>query len=445
MQGGQDGQSLYLTIDRTLQYIVEKELAAGVRQSGSKSGTVVMMEPATGRILAMASSPGFNPNSTRDYKPWQWRNRAVVDSHEPGSTFKVILMAAALDADVIRSSQSLDCENGQYVVSGKTIRDTKPHGFLSVPEILKYSSNIGMSKIGVKLGRERFHQYLRRFGFGQRTGVELPGESRGQMRPANRWFELDLATISFGQGIAVSPLQLTAATAAIANDGKLMRPYLVERIVDGHGELVEQRRPELREQVVSQKVARRVAEMMVMTTEEGGTGTLARVPGHDVAGKTGTAQKADRVIGGYSVDKRIGSFLGFVPAKDPKFVMLVLMDEPSGKSYGGLVAAPVFSRIASQALQHMGVAPTRKESRRHLEPLAEVPPLQDAPFRPKGSGSGNMPDFKGLSYRQVLSSMEKSGLNIRLEGTGQVVEQSPTPGDPIGADEEIWVRFARLQ
>ena len=444
--GGRPGHSLYLSLDRDLQYILEKELAAGVRESGSRSGTAVMMEPSTGRVLAMASSPGFNPNSPGDFGAALRRNRAVVDAHEPGSTFKIFLMAAALDADVIRSSQSFDCENGRYVVSGKTIRDHKPYGRLSVPEILKYSSNIGTAKIGQKLERRRYYDYLRNFGFGERTGVELPGESKGVMRPPQRWFDLDLATISFGQGISVTPLQLVSATSAIANGGRLMQPYLVERVVDGDGVLVEQVSPRQLRQVVSKKVADKVTEMMIQVTEEGGTGTLSRVPGHRVAGKTGTAQKVDPVAGGYSMDKRIGSFVGFVPADDPRLCLLVLMDEPKDGAYGGLVAAPVFSRIATQSLQHLGVAPTDKSSRRRVEPLDEVPPLEDpVAANIRQADGARMPDFRGLSYRQVLGAMKKTGLNIRLEGSGRAVAQNPAAGGTVGARDQVWVRFAQVQ
>lgn len=443
---GDLGHSLYLTIDRNLQFLVEKELAAQVRAMRARAGTVVLLDPATGRVLAMASQPDYNPNAFWKYKPEQWRNRAICDSFEPGSTFKIFLIAAALEQGVVKKNQTIYCENGKFRVGGRTINDHKPYKNLTVPEILKVSSNIGTAKIAKSLERERFHHYIERFGFGAPTGIDLPGEAVGLVRNPSQWFEIDLAAISFGQGISVTPMQLAAATAAIANGGTLMRPYLVEKIVDSHGQVVRQQTPTAVRRVVSRETADLVREMMAAVTETGGTGTLAAVPGFRVAGKTGTAQKVDPVTGGYSVDKRVSSFVGFVPVEDPKLVMVVMLDEPQEQTYGGLVAAPIFSRIATPALIHLGVSPTAPRQESPLPPVIEARNLVPlAPLiepAPGGEGPGRMPDLTGMSYRQVLQVMERTGLNIRLEGSGRVVEQVPRYGEPIRYDSEVRVRLA---
>ncbi|MDO3378824.1 penicillin-binding protein [Geoalkalibacter halelectricus] len=437
--------SLHLTIDRNLQYVVERELAAQVRAMRARAGTVVLMEPATGRILAMASQPDFNPNVFWRHKPEQWRNRAISDTFEPGSTFKIFLMAAALEQGVIRANQTFFCENGRYRIGGRTIHDHRPYQNLTAAEILKVSSNIGTAKIAKILERERFHHYIERFGFGHRTGIDLRGEVTGLVRGPGQWFEIDLAAISFGQGISVTALQLASATSAIANGGRLMRPYLVERIVDGQGQVVREQTPTVMHRVVSREVAAQVRDMMVAATEQGGTGTLAAIPGFRVAGKTGTAQKVDPVTGGYSADKRVSSFVGFVPAEDPQLVMVVVLDEPQEKTYGGLVAAPVFSRIGGQALRQLGISPTLPKGIDPLPPVLEVRTPALAPLvvgEPSGEGPGRMPDLSGMSYRQVLQVMERTGLNIRLEGSGRVVEQIPRSGEKIRFDSEVRVRLA---
>lgn len=471
IQGEGRGSDVYLTLDKNLQYIAEKELAAGVRNARARAGTVVVLDPSTGKVLAMASQPDYNPNAFSNYRPSQWRNRSLCDTFEPGSTFKLFLVAAAFNEGVIRPNQTIYCENGSYRVGGKVIHDHHPHGMLTVAEILKVSSNIGSAKIGKALERERFHRYITNFGFGAKTGIDLPGEVTGLVRKPSQWFEIDLAAISFGQGVTVTPMQLVAATAAIANGGNLMAPYVVERIVNSYGETQEQHEPRVVRRVVSAEAARQVRELMTMTTEEGGTGTLASVPGFRVAGKTGTAQKVDPVTGGYSVDKRVSSFIGFVPAEAPRLVILVVMDEPDGEVYGGLVAAPVFSQIASQALQYLKVPPTIPVKQNPLPTIEQIrakaqadaeaqqalvdagEPAEDAAEGTEevsATGEGavaaepaapRMPNCLGMSYRQVLDLMKQTGINIRLSGSGRVVEQSPPPDRPISYGNEVWVKL----
>jgi cell division protein FtsI (penicillin-binding protein 3) len=442
VRGGMPGQDLYLTLDRTLQYVAEKELADAVAQTGSVGGTLVILEPASGKVLAMASQPDYNPNAVNNYRPGEWRNRAVCDSFEPGSTFKPFLLASALEEGIISRNNTFYCEKGSYRVGGKTIRDHKPYAILTLDEMLKFSSNIGFAKLGKKLERERYYSYLRDFGFGQQSGIDIPGEVEGTLHPPSRWFEIDLAAISFGQGVTVTPLQLATATAAIANGGLMMQPYLVERIVDGSGLEQSVQQPQVRRRVISEKTARQVREMMVGVVEPGGTGNRAAVPGYRVGGKTGTAQKVDPVTGGYSVDKRVASFVGFVPAERPALVILVTLDEPQGKTYGGVVAAPVFSRVASQALRYLDIPPDQAVQLATLpDAEPEELPLIETVI-PELAGDGlQMPDLRGMSYRQVLQTMQRKGLNLKLSGSGRVVEQSPRPGRRIRYNSEAWVKF----
>lgn len=446
VRGARRGNNLYLTLDRTLQYIVEKELEAGVQRARAKAGMAVVLDPRTGEVLAMANQPSYNPNAFQNHRPYQWRNRAVCDTFEPGSTFKIFLLAAALNEKLVQPNQDIYCERGDYQVGGQVIHDHRSFGHLSVAEVVKYSSNIGVAKIAKILERDRYYRYIRAFGFGDRTDIDLPGEVAGIVREPEQWFEIDLAAIAFGQGISVTALQLAAATAAIANGGYLMAPYLVKRITDQQDTVVQSRPPRVRRKVIDEETARLVGELMIHTTEEGGTGTLAAVSGFRVAGKTGTAQKVDPVTGGYSIDKRVASFVGFVPARDPRLVILVVVDEPQGKPYGGVVAAPVFARIAAQSLRYLNVSPTEGGGTEIL-PAVQVaeagvlPFLQPEVAAGENKGGRSMPDFGGLSYRQALQVMERTGLNIRLIGTGRAVEQSPAAGDPIRYGHEVWVKF----
>ena len=314
---------------------------------------------------------------------------------------------------------------------------------LTLKEVIKFSSNIGSAKLGKILERERFYSYLHNFGFGEQTGIDLPGEVEGMLRPPSRWFEIDLAAISFGQGVSATPIQMAAAMAVIANGGLLMEPYLVEKITTADGQLVEKRLPQVRRRVISEKTAQIVRKMMVSVTEPGGTGTRAALPGYRVAGKTGTAQKVDMVTGGYSPDKRVSSFIGFVPAENPALILSVTVDEPKGKTYGGLVAAPVFARIAGQTLSHLNILPkgtvvALAAETSAAEPLPDIAPLLS---EEKVSDGLRMPNFSGMSYRQVLQAMQQKNLNLKLSGSGHVVKQHPAPGKVIRYGKSAWIRF----
>jgi len=444
-KSGTKGNNVVLTLDKNVQYIAEKELAQAVIKNGAKAGIAVVMEPETGRVLAMANYPTFNPNSYFKYGQANLRNRAISDSFEPGSTFKIFLVAAALEAHAIRSSDYFDCENGSYSYAGRTIHDTHKYGSLSVPQILKYSSNIGAAKIGSRLGPERLYAALTGFGFGERSEIDLPGETGGMLRNQAKWYGIDLATISFGQGVTASALQIASAVSAVANGGNLMKPYLVDRITDDSGNVLKQFGPQVKRRVVSPETAKKVANMLEGVVNEGGTGTEAAVDGYRVAGKTGTAQKVDAGSHSYSAKKRTASFVGFVPLDKPRLTILVVVDEPTTSPYGGVVAAPAFSAIAQQTLCYLKVPVDRSVKKKH-EPVEEKKEPQPAPETAEGglvvgSEAGSMPNFRGMSMRQVLRVMEKRGLNVKLQGSGRAVEQNPPPGSRITTQGPVWVRF----
>lgn len=448
VQNGAEGHNVTLTLDKNIQYITEKELAKAVESSGAKGGTAIVMDPRTGKVLAMANYPTFNLNAHSSYAPQIWRNRAVADSFEPGSTFKVLLIASALEEKVIRPGDSFNCEGGSYNIGGRTIHDTHKYGRLSIADILKYSSNIGAAKIGGRLGPARLYSYLRNFGIGERTGIDLPGEASGSLRPWGQWYGVDLATISFGQGVTASAIQLATAVSAIANGGMLMKPYVVEKITDNDGNLVKSFEPQPRRQVVSAETAKSVTRMMEGVAAEGGTGTNAAVDGYLVAGKTGTAQKVDPVTHSYSLNKRTASFIGFVPANHPRLTILVVVDEPKTSPYGGVVAAPAFSSIALQSLCYLKVPPDgvvrSKPKTVEVKNTAPEDVSEDAAAEGAIVEAGEgmvMPNFRGRSMRQVLKTMEEEGLNVRLLGSGRAVEQNPPPGHRIGPADEVWVRF----
>jgi cell division protein FtsI (penicillin-binding protein 3) len=353
------GHNVTLTLDKNIQYITEKELAMAVTASGARGGMALVMEPQSGRVLAMANYPNFNPNAYSRYPQPVLRNKTIVDSFEPGSTFKVFLIAAALEEKIVTPNDGFNCENGSYAIGGRTIHDTHKYGRLSVGEILKYSSNIGAAKIGSRLGQERLYRHLKEFGFGGRSGIDLPGEAGGYLRDESQWFGVDIATISFGQGVSATAVQLAAAVSAVANGGQLMKPYVVEKISDENGTEMQRFSPQARRRVISPETAGTVARMMEGVTAAGGTGMNAAVEGFRVAGKTGTAQKVDPITKGYSVDKRTASFIGFVPIDNPRLTILVVIDEPKTSPYGGVVAAPAFGAIAQQALCYLRVPPDK--------------------------------------------------------------------------------------
>ncbi len=353
------GHDIILTIDKNIQYIAEKELQAAVSLSEARGGIAVIMDPWSGEILALANVPLFNPNHYQAYRPAVRRNRAVTDLFEPGSTFKPFLVAAALQENMIKPHDIFFCENGIYRIADKTIHDIHPHGWLDVTNIIKYSSNIGVSKISKHLGKDTFYQYIRKFGFAEETGIRFPIEAAGFVPLPYRCSEHTQSAMAFGQGISVTPLQLAAAYSALANGGLLMRPYIIRAVRNAAGEIVHETKPCVRRRVSSEQTARTVVKMLKSVVGEGGTGTKASIPGFSVAGKTGTSQKSQKKQRGYCNKTTIASFAGFVPADNPRITVLVIIDEPKRMAYGGEIAAPVFSRISQLILNYLHIVPDR--------------------------------------------------------------------------------------
>ena len=348
---------LRLTIDSRIQYAAERELEKVMEKYKARAGEIVVMDVRDFTVLAMANAPFFDPNSAKTDDAELWKNHAIADIFEPGSTFKVFLMAAALETGVVKERDKIFCENGKYRFAGHTINDVHPRGTLTMAEVIKYSSNVGAAKIAGELGAERFHRYLRAFGFGGPTGIALPGEARGIVRPWKTWRPIDLAVTGFGQSVGVTGLQLTAAVAAIASGGKAARPRIAKGVVDAEGNFVKQFETEGWRQAIRPETAAKVRDMMVLVCQEGGTGTEAAIPGYTVAGKTGTAQVVDPETGRYAKNKHGAIFTGFVPAENPVLAISVVIHEPKGAMYGGVVAAPAFREIAAKALPYLGVPP----------------------------------------------------------------------------------------
>lgn len=424
------GGDIHLTLDTSIQHLAEKELEATITKYRAKAGVAIVVEPFTGEVLALANYPSFNPNHFSKHSSQQRRNRAVADSFEPGSTFKTILAAAALEEGVVGKEDLFYCEMGKYSYAGKVIHDTHPHGWLPFYKILQVSSNIGATKVAEKLKKDRYFMYLEKFGFGRVSGIDVPGEVPGLLRHPESWSAIDLATHAFGQGISATPMQMVMAYAAIANGGFLMRPYIVSRVLSPKGEVLLENQPRVIRRAISEKTSRLLASILKEVTNEGGTGMMANVEGFEVAGKTGTAQKADLVHGGYASRKRVASFIGFVPADDPRLVLLVLVDEPEVNVYGGVVAAPVFRNIARGALRHFAVAPQKSVPLPAAAFGAQVP-LRREPRRNEVLTDGapvEVPNFLGLSLREAVEKARAMKVKVKMNGYGYVVKQSPAPG-----------------
>jgi cell division protein FtsI (penicillin-binding protein 3) len=438
------GASIELTIDQYLQHIVERELEAGVKWAGAASGSVVVMDPKSGEVLALASYPTFNPNAFGDATASARRNRAVQDLYEPGSTFKIVTASALLEEKVVRRDEMFDVSAGQIRFGSQVIRDDHTYGALSFEDVIVKSSNVGTIKAMVRFGDRRAYKlmhWVRQFGFGTSSSPDFPGESSGIVWRPEKLNDRALASVSIGYQVAVTPLQMAAATSAVANGGELVQPRVVRAVIRNG---VRQQVPrKVQRRAISASTAAEMTSIMEAVVVDG-TGKQAQVPGYTVAGKTGTAQKV--VNGVYSHSDYNVSFVGFLPSRAPKYTIVVVVDSPHAVSaYGGVVAAPIFQKIADAALRHDGVAPTlnaappllvarRRESPEQRTAGPAAPP-SIVTLGPLAHGRASVfPDLRGLSAREALQALARLGMSPRLHGDGLVVEQRPAPGTPIDGD-----------
>jgi len=448
------GNSLVLSIDREIQNKTEIELVEAVKNAGAKAGTAIVMESDTGRILALANYPRFNGNIFNEYEPSVMRNRAVTDMFEPGSTFKVVVATAALDARLTYLEDMIDCQNGAITLAGHVFHDHKAYGLLTFQQILEHSSNVGAVKLGLRLGQERLYEALRRFGFGTKTGVDLPAEYSGYVRKLKDWSGISIGAISFGQEIGVTSMQILSAINSIANGGYLVRPSVVDRILDENNNTIRTTKSE-RIRIMSPRTAEAVTEAFEGVILRG-TGKRAALEGYRAAGKTGTAQKS--VNGRYSKDKYVSSFIGFAPLPIPKVTILVQLDEPQNSYYGGDVCAPYFKNIAQDVLLYLRIpfdsnlplpeydpAIADAGSEDFLPDASPVQPLAASETAPLSENQPDvvavqiekvvMPDFRGLSKKTVLNRCIDLGIHLQSKGSGVATFQSPSPGTevPVGA------------
>ena len=439
-------KTVSLTIDSTIQFMVEQELDRAMAENNPDSITAIVMDPKTGEILAMASRPSYNPNRFWEYPQENWKNRAVAFIYEPGSTFKAVVAGAALQEGIVTPNQVF-FDPGYVMVSGRRIQNwsNESYGAVTFTDIVKKSLNTGFAQVGLSLGAEKMMHYTRVFGFGERTGIDLPGEEEGILFSADDMRDSDIATTAIGQSIAVTPLQLVTAMAAIANGGTLMHPYIVREIRNPDGSVYEERTPREIRRVLEPTVDRTLIGLLEQVVASGG-GMKAGVKGYRIAGKTGTAQKIRRETAGYLEGRYIASFCGFAPVEDPIFTVLVMIDDPRGGDfYGGQIAAPVASRIFTQLLRYAHVEPS---SNTFAETTSETEKgrsddeekrMEAAATPPEGKAV--VPDFTGLSLREAARLAELRGLTFESEGTGAAVSQSLSVNDIVDQGERVKVYF----
>jgi len=431
-----DGNGVVLTIDSVVQFIAERALAKAVDEYRAADGVAIVMDPRDGRILAMASNPSFDPNRIRDFTPDDRRNRAVQDQYEPGSTFKIVTASAGLEEGVVTPSQVIDCGDGFIQIGSTQIHEHghNRYGLITFEDVMVHSSNVGAIRVGLALGQDRFYNYIRRFGFGDRTGIALPGEAQGRVRRTQQWSQLSNASMSIGQEIGTTPLQVLTAIAAVANGGVRVQPRIVEKVVDVKGNTIYVPPQAAPVRVISEKTAAVLNEILKAVVARG-TGVNAALAEHIVAGKTGTGQKAGR--GGYG-DKVIASFGGYVPADRPRLAILVVVDEPKTAEYGGTVAAPAFKEIAESTLRYLNVAPSVPARTIDLG----TPML--ATFSQKGvqTAGSEVPDLRGLDARAAVALATRSGFRVRASGSGVVQTQQPLPGEALPNDHQVVLTLA---
>jgi cell division protein FtsI (penicillin-binding protein 3) len=486
------GGDIALTIDAALQADAEAALRAAIEATGARGGVVISMDPRNGDVLALTEVPTFDPNYFRELDYRATRSRAFLDAADPGSALKIFLMAAALERGAIAPEDRFDCENGAFRVPGSVIHDSHPHGVLTAAEILQVSSNIGAAKIAFALGRKAHFELLRRFGFGKATGVGFPGESAGVLRPWKQWRPLDHATIAFGQGVAVTPIQLAAAAAALANGGEWLRPRLVMARRAARGPW-QPTRVEEKRRVVRPETAAAVLAMMEGVVHPEGTALRAALSGVRVAGKTGTAQKFDPRTATYAEDRFAAWFIGVVPADDPKLVIVAGIDEPRRPLHtGGAAAAPLFARVASAQLARFGVFTEPKSGTPRYTPPSGTPALvasaadpnaaaTPSPVAPRATPTAPvpgvtkknanateasieaaasraemrlvsigdrtlLPDFRGLTESEVRQITADTTLDVRMTGHGRAVAQEPPAGTILAGNRAlVHIRFERSE
>jgi cell division protein FtsI (penicillin-binding protein 3) len=468
---GHPGQTIVLTIDQLIQYRTEQALVAAVERSHAKSGTAIVMDPRTGEILAMANAPTFNPNNPASVTAEDRTNIAVQNIYEPGSTFKIVAFAAAIEKGLVKPDDKIDCQMGSITVAGRVVHDHKPFGVLSVTDALAQSSDVAAIKLGLLVGDETMYDYMKRLGFGSRTGVDLNGESPGILRPVNRWLPSSIGSLAMGQEVGVTPLQMATAYSALANGGSWVKPHVVRELRMPDGTVVYQAKPETRK-ALNPETAAALRGMFEYVTLHG-TAKKAQLEGYTAAGKTGTAQKVDPKTRAYSATKFIGSFVGFAPVNNPAVVIIVVLDEPMGAYHGGDIAAPVFREIAEQVLPELNVTPdtevknvpaliagnTKSSPQQMKEDAAQAERREqtlpqvaansfagrssEVVFARATSRGALMPDLRGQSVRDALRMCSQLGLRLEAHGDGFAAQQYPAAGAEINTGQTVRVDFAR--
>jgi cell division protein FtsI/penicillin-binding protein 2 len=468
------GQTVVLTIDQSIQYQAEQVLQAAVQRSRAKSGSVIVLDPRSGEILALANAPTFDPNKVADAKAETRSNWALQNIYEPGSTFKIVAFAAALEMNLARIEERIDCQMGAITVAGRVIRDHTAFGSLTIPEALAKSSNVAAIKLGLRVGDPMMYDYIKRFGFGSRTGIELPGETAGLLRKVERWQPSSIGSIAIGQEIGVTPVQMVSAFGALANDGVRIAPHLIREVRNAEGAVVYRAQPEQR-RVINAETAIALRGMLEGVTLRG-TAKAAQLDGYSAAGKTGTAQKIDPKTRAYSATKHVASFVGFAPVSNPQVVIIVVVDEPAGAYHGGDVAAPVFREVAELILPTLGVMPDievksvpelvaqvnedpeRAAKMREEQVQSEQERKATLPTVDSNGGRGGevvyavatkkamlMPDLRGRSVRDVARTCAQLGLQVEARGEGRVLKQNPSAGTEVSTGQLVYVDFGRSQ
>jgi cell division protein FtsI (penicillin-binding protein 3) len=451
-QPAQSGANLITTLDKSIQFTVRQAVHDAIARTHASAIYVAVMDPRSGAILAMDNYPSFDPNKWQDYDPQFRKNGAIQHTYEPGSTFKIVTVGAALEEGLTTPDERIDCLMGSITVAGQRIHDHKPFGVLSVSEIMQKSSDVGAITLGLRLKVERMASYIKRFGFGRKTGIDLPGEEGGQAKSISKWNKSSIGYMSMGQEIAVTPLQILSLVSMVGNGGTLYRPFVVKEIQNSQHEIVSRTEP-VGQPVMSPKIAREMQEILEKVVTEG-TATSAKLDGYRAAGKTGTAQKSDG--SGYSATKMVASFAGYAPASNPLISIIVVVDEPEGAHHGGEVAAPIFKQIADQILHNKGIPPDTEgydrrpnptPAKRQSAPASEAKPSKPEELKVINAsfyqpGDIPVPDFRGKTDNQAFEEGRLLGLKTKFGGIGRIRQQYPAPGTLVSRGTVVEVRLS---